>query len=423
MQRRSFLIATGTTAIGAFAGCRPAAPRPADERRLLGPGDLRLVGSFRMPGDVDGGDLGWGIGLAHRRVNGQSLLFSAMVDGRVVELDAPRPGRFGDGMAVAAPVRVWGDITGDTRVLDVDPGRTSSLFGLWWDEPRQRLWWTFGDGYNATSATDPSVGWSTLDDSSGAVSPAGTWRFPEPGCKQTMGGVLALPRSFSDRYCPGRTMAAGFGGYHSIATVGPVSMGPALHAFDPAETVPTNHLGAVPSTTLVAYPFSTNPQGPPDRCRRDGDYRTEFDGWAPRGGTGSFSWTDTIWQSAVWVDLPDVHGLLYLPTMGNGRLWYEQSTLHAQRGSHQAMVYDPADLGRVATGTASPWGVQPARTWTLRHPGMASPLPGWDGWPTHVVVGAAFDPAERQVMIALRHGAQPSGEQFPTTAVHVYEVA
>lgn len=430
MDRRCFLSSAGAALVtvgsaGALAACRPEpapTPSPGGGRRVLGEGDLRLVGSFVLPGDVEGGDLGWGTGLTQRQVGGRTHLLAAMVDGRVVELAAPEPGAFGDDMAAAEPVRVWGDVTGETRVLDGGDGRGSQLMGLYWDDEGQRLWWTFADPYNTISGQDPSVGWSRLGDD-GRVGPEGAWRLPDPGCKQTQGGVLALPRWFSERYCPGRTMAAGFGGYFSIATVGPISAGPSLHAFDPAAMTAATHLGSVDSTALVAYPFTSNPPAPPDRCHRDSDYRTEFDGWHARGGTGYWTWSDTLWQSGAWIDLPDVHGFVVFPTMGNGRVWYESSDLHAERGAHWAMVYDPDDLGRVATGAAKRWEIQPTHQWRMHHPGMEPTLAGWSGVPSHVVIGTSFDPATRRLMVALRHGAQRSADTFPVSAVHVYEVA
>lgn len=147
----------------------------------------------------------------------------------------------------------------------------------------------------------------------------------------------------------GAEVAAGFGGYYSIATVGPISSGPALAAFDPSGLgAGSGTITPVPAKALVGYPLNATPYTNPDRCHRDTDYRNDFDHWDPRDGVGYWSWTDQMTQGGAWVDTPSVSGLVCCPDLGNGRTWYETSTLHAKRASHAWCVYDPADLAAVA---------------------------------------------------------------------------
>jgi hypothetical protein len=315
---------------------------------------------------------------------------------------------------VARQVASFGDTSGGRNVLDAS-GRRGEIRGLYWDEPDQRLYWTIGDGYNTVSGADPSIGYSTI--SRGTLIAAGPWALRDRSCKMTMGGLLGVPAATATAL-GGRRLAAGFGGYYSIATTGPVSMGPALSAFDPHD-LGGNH-APVPNTTLVGYPFQGEAYGPPDRAHRDTDYRTEFDGWNPRNGTGYFSWTDYIWQGGVWIETPNVQGVLFLPTLGNGRTWYETSTLHAERASHWWMVYDPADLMAVARRRRRQWAVQPRRSWKVRYPGLPDPLPGWANEPMNVITGSVWDPAARRLYVAVRF-AWGAGVRSGHT-IYVYEI-
>ncbi len=318
-------------------------------------------------------------------------------------------------------MRVWGDVTGGRRPLDGPPGRGSDVYGIYWDEPTQRLLWSYGDGYNTVSGADPSLGASVLDEATGVATPIGNWRF-DRSCKMTMGGVCAVPDWFAAAHCPGQRLAAGFGGYFSIVAVGPASMGPAVAAFDPAAIAPILGVGSITARPLVGYPFNATPYTTPDRCHRDTDYTNEFDSWNPRGGVGYWSWTDQMAQGGVWVDTPAVTGMLFCPNLGNGRTWYETSTLHAERASHAWMVYDPGDLAAVAAGTTPQWAIQPARSWSVRYPGLTYPQPGWSDGPQHPVTGVCFDTVEHMVYVAVQWPWSP-GAPASGTLVSAYEIA
>lgn len=378
---------------------------------MLTAADVRFVRSFRMPIEVAGTDASWGTGLALRRVDGEVRLFSSTVREVVYEVRA----------ADGALVRAWGDVTSAARVLDGAGRGGGSLRGLFWDEATQRLWWTYGDGYNTASGNDPSVGCSRLDAATGTGRPDGVWRFADRSCKMTMGGVLAVPPTHASSF-GGRRLAAGMGGYFSIATTGPVSMGPALTAFDPAEALRTATAGAVTNTPLVGYPFTGAPDGTVDRCHRDTDYRTEFDAWTPNGNVGFFTWTDYIGQAGVWIDTPAVHGVLMMPTLGHGRVWYETSTLHAERVTHDWLVLDPAQLAQVAAGQRPQWSVQPTTSWTMQYPGIAYPQPGWANEPFNMVVGSVYDPIDARLYVAVRDPWSPNHPDAGHV-IAVYDIA
>lgn len=259
--------------------------------------------------------------------------------------------------------------------------------------------------------------------SGSTATPLGAWRFANRSCKMTMGGPCSVPDWFAAAHAPGRRLAAGFGGYFSIVATGPASMGPALTAFDPEALSGRgvqNGAPPVPNTVLVGYPFTPRPGPGIDRAHRDTDYRTEFDGWNPVGDTGFWSWTDHLAQAGAWIDTPTVSGFLTCPTLGNGRTWYETSTLHAERASHRWYVYDPADLADVAAGRKQQWQIQPAARWAVQYPSITYPLPGWSDGPAQPVTGVAWDAPTKRLYVGLRHAWRPSGPPAGTL-VSVYE--
>jgi len=443
--RRVFLAHSAALGLGmlGLSACRPANPNPrtpqptpptpdSSGKKLLEQADFRFVGAFRLPSSAQGGqgeqseDAAWGRTLALRRVAGEVRLLSLTVKGNLYEVRLPETLPSSGPFPVAQTVRYWGDPGSDQKLLDPGPKgevrNGSSVFGLFWDETDERLYWSYGDGYNTVSSTDPSLGYSTLEEATGRVSPLGAWRFSEVGCKANMGGVLEVPAWFADKYCTGQRLGAGFGGYFSIATVGPVSMGPSLTAFSPPSAHPKGMMGALEHTPLLGYPFNATPYTEPTRAERDADYHTEFDGWNPRAGVGYWSWSDWLWQGAVWVDTPTRHGLLYFPTLGNGRTWYETSTLHAEHSSHAWFVYDPADLAKVAQKQLERWQIQAAGRWKVSYPGQSDPLPGWADEPQQMVVGSVWDAASSRVYVALRQTFNPDSSGERGLVVYAYEV-
>lgn len=401
-SRRAFLrgIAGGAlAAVPAFACHKdslgheldPQQAAVADTARpLVTEDDFDYLGAFRLPRDIEGHDGAWGRGLAVRDVDGQVHLLSSAVDGTFFEVAAPEPVR-GSSYPQASIVKVWGNVTKGHRV--------GQMNGLYWDPIDRRLYFSSGDLYNTVRPDDPSMGYCTLDD--GVPETHGPFRFTGRGCKATMGGVLPIPDWFSSQFTPGRRLAAGFGGYWSIVANGPAHMGPALCAFvPPSPDVPRNT--ALSFTNLVGYPFNPKPYTDPDRCHRDTDYSTQFDGWNPKDGIGYWSWTDWIWQGAVWIDLPEKHGVVFFPTLGRGRTWYEESTLHAERASHAFYVYDPMDLGKVAAGKEKQWKIQPAATWDVFFDNISYPMAGWRDEPYRMITGATFDQPRRTLYIAVR---------------------
>ena len=199
-------------------------------------------------------------------------------------------------------------------------------------------------------------------------------------------------------------------------------MGPALAAVDPPDPSRVKPGGDLPHTPLIGYPFHEEAYRAPGRCHRDADLINDFDAWKVKNGTGYWTWTDMMQQAAVWIDLPELHGVAFFPTLGNGRVWYKAPNLHAERGAHWVYVYDPADLARVAQGKVRQDEIQPARTWRIEYPGVDYPLVDWEDGSALLVQGVAFEPSTRRLYVMLPHQwkEEDGCEEYPV--VHVYGV-
>jgi hypothetical protein len=417
LDRRSFLasLAAGIAA-PALASAQSIGPAPRQTgtpvvggKGVLTANDFTYIGSFKMPVMVNGVDHQYGLGLTHRYVNGELhfLADTASVYEVVPAALVMDPKSAG----TARAVRSWGDVAGTDSY-----GRT---FGIYWDDQSQKLFWANGNEYNTTAPYNPSIGYCTLDDSTGVLTRRGIWQMNGRSCKMTMGGVTAIPKWFADAYTNKRRLGAGFGGYFSIANTGPVSMGPALTAFDPAEMNSVPSRSAIANTPIIGYPFNGSAYSSPDRCHRDVDVINEYDGWDPRNGVGYWTWSDMVYQGGVWIDTPKKSGLLFCPVLGNGRVYYYNSNINSDRSSHAWFMYDPVELSQVATGRKQQWEVQP-RNWLVQYPGMTYPLGGFTGGSPFMVMGVTWDATTQILYVGVkaalgRYAGSP-------TVVYAYKV-
>lgn len=401
-------------------------------KTLLAQTDFTYLGAFRLPVTVGGFDATWGRGLAHRYVNGQ-LRFLTTAYAQTGTTSTPVYEVSSPGYSLAPPypnaplMRLWGDVFRDgagNQKLPTRPGAATDVFGLYWDAPTQRLYFTGGMTYWVDPGEFVSLGYATLDESTGKGTATGAWGFKDRSWKFTMGGVLPIPQWFEQAYVPGRRLAAGFGGFLSSG-VTLYSMGPALTAFPPNLANYPDQSQISAHTPLVGYPFLdppwwTNGGSVPvgsNRAERDTDYKTELD-WPPHNGKGYFQWADAIWQGGAWIDLPTKHGVIFAALLGNGRYWYGQNEngygIHYERASHAWFVYNPADFAKVARGETPQWNIQPAQRWPIQYSAVKYPL-GLDD--QRIPTGVTYDPTTGLLYVAVRFaGAQ--GEHL----VHVYRV-
>ncbi len=401
-------------------------------KRLLQFSDFEYLGGFVVPGWSGGLETRFGRGLTHRYLGNDLRFFSTghktatspanVRDGGVFEFGFP-------GVSLAEPfpsapiLQHWGDIYGNKMGQGTSEAGATILRekprGLWWDEQTERLYWSYcsggDDSYCGVPAT-ATLGASQLNSTTRTSQAIGAWRIGPAPYKSVIRGCVAIPDWFAQAHTGGKRIATGFGGYFSMMATGGVSMGPSMWAIDP----PTSpHMSAIDATALVSYhPPNMTAYGRPSRCQRNADYRTKYDNWQPRNGIGYWSWTDEIHQGCVWIDLPDSHGVLFFPILGQGLLWYANSNRRAESVHHWWMAYDPYDLAKVAHGQLARDLVVPAWYNRVDYPRVPYPTgQGWQSeWPNFFgliqrVVGSTFDARTRTLFLMMMTKPWPLSEQ------------
>jgi hypothetical protein len=412
------LAGTQSTQSKPETGPAKAAKDPL-ECPLVQDGDLEYVGAFSMPAKACGWTTAFTYGaLTHRYVKDE-LRFLSTVHRNAGSLvyEVTFPGLSDAKPPVATVAVEWGDVYGGKRWVENEGGIANLdnrviTYGLHWSEERQRLYWNYGHWYNASSPSNPCIGFSTLDDATDKAVGVASYRLRNRPEKFGRGGALDIPAWFAKRYTSGKTLGVGFGGYFSATQSG--SMGPALCAIQHPDTKTAKDRGAVEQIPLIGYPFTAKPGKAADRGHRNADYTTAFDGWVPRNNVGYWTWVDEIWGGGTWIDLPEKQGVLFFCAMGHGKVWYEKSDRHAERGKYWCLAYHPRDLADVAKGKKEQWQIQPRAAWPLTFGRDLGPdLGKWTGEPNQMVCGATFDRRTRRLYVLVRHVWRTEVEYYP----------
>jgi hypothetical protein len=407
-------------------------------RRLLNESDFKYLGYIDI--QTHGGESGYGQGLTHRYVDGQL---------RFLTLDWNRyPGPEGDtgyvllnefsiegvplGGFVDRPLRAWKDIFGKPLPMQ------GQYWGLWWDEGKQRLWTTSAVDYHADYI--PTAIYTRTLNNDGTVGGLHHVSLEGIADRRVFGGGQAVPAWFQQQYGVG-PYVVGWGGYTSlVAQAGVASMGPSIYAIpDPAAygnnaTIPAsafktiaNHAsGSVPTDwwhgTRASQPASfdrgvrktltfqnyldandprENPPTPPVGPPTPGNW----DGPAP-DGLGRWTWTDSHFNTGMWIDTPTRHGFLLVPSLGKGKLWYGSSAGHMEGRQFEFHVYDPVRFGEAIQGTRQPWNVKPSNLWEVKLPGLGDRKPDY-GWTIGAAIGATYDEKTGRIYV---YGSTGGGE-------------
>lgn len=398
---------------------------------VLNQGDFTYLGAFDMPLTANGWSTAFSTGgLTHRYVNGnlQFLTTSHVYSGGLVyEINYPGLNTNGE-MPKASVIKNWGDVYTGNKWVGNDGG-TSSLsggvmtYGLYYDQNLNRLYWNYGHWYNASNPYNPSVGYSTLNDTTGVATGVGAWGLQDRGEKFSRGGTLRIPQWFADDYTGGKSLGVGFGGYFSI--IGSGSLGPSLAAINDPDIVTEANRSSVDNIPLIGYPANA-----PGRAERNTNYTSYYDGgvypstpgnWNPSNGKGYWTWSDYIYGSASWIDTPSMGGVLYLARLGTGDVYYQTSNTHASGSVFEWMVYDPKDLAAVATGAKQQWQIQPKYRW------IDSTLPvgpqdqnGFSGDGASNIGGITYDNTTGRLYVLVNASYQDGVEWYPR--MYVYQV-
>ena len=270
--------------------------------------------------------------LALRYRSGTPYLYSSGNAGNLVEYSIPSDGaiasclggsptwvtatatqQFGDAYQSA----IWTDhntstnpVTGIPNVVPTD---------LCWDDIDNRLYFTNLIDYdNITVTAPPVIGYTLLNDSTHVGTGVGIWRLSvgvgDGGYNNRWAGACKVIPSVFASQLGGLHLMIGPGGYHSIATNGPISMGPAAFAVDTTGfTAPTNRdyfAGTI--LPMQNHPYSAEAP-PPLRTVRP----TGIPGGANWIGEPGYPGTDTYWgwtdssNGMVWINGPHKRGVLY----------------------------------------------------------------------------------------------------------------
>ena len=378
------------------------------------------LGSFALPQSANGADTSNSFGgLAYRYVNGNLQFFTTQSGGPVYEFNYPGIGVDQSNLPQAQVVNNWGNIYSGQEAVGNTAGSIWT-YGLYYDQGANRLYWTYGNDYNATNPYNPSFGYSTLNDATGVGAGVGAWSLAGRPEKFDRGGIVQIPQWFANSYTGGDTLGVGFGGYFSVISAG-VSMGPALAAVAPPNPATNADDSAVPNVPLIGYPY-----GAPDRGHRDTAYSSSYDittpgGWNPANGTGYLTWSDSIFDGGAWIDTPTMQGVLMIAKVGQGNVWYQASDRHAQSGAFEWMVYNPADLAAVASGAKQQWQIQPEYEWTTPALPLGESQAGYSGDGVQNVEGVAFDPTSNRLYVLESAAANFNGfESWPE--IYVFQV-
>jgi hypothetical protein len=439
-------------------------PVPPSGKRVLTLADLSFAGYIRFPADFD--DLWYAYGqLAMRRVGGQLRVFTAgdiTNDFPILEYAMPdKPGMDVATAPKATAVRNWGAIPLAQRITGGTMG--SVVGGFYWDETRNALWWSYGDIY-APVDHHPSIGCAILNDSNGTKAFYGPWRT-EWHSQKTRGCFVPIPQSFADAYMDGKSLGVMAHSHNAESPWGAILSGMVLP--DPRTTDPdvafSKHF-TLASHGLILHDINH---------RQARDTRYKFCNWKQRydcragstidrgvplfGGPVPGSSGEDTMSSAVWIDLPDKHGVLYFGSLastpegyvapgdpdGLAHQWYgsafdttnpkglERNCCHNQDdpwwdatgpGAHYRLakgwIYNPNDLVATAEKKADLWSRTPASEfeWGSKLP------PAAQRTPPGFFRNAIFDAPAKRIYVVLNAIDTVTAPGKPRGAIAVFDV-
>ena len=261
-------------------------------------------------------------------------------------------------------VKKW-DVYQGHRALSIDSKHLVTQ-GLCWME--NKLFWVFGGNYDVGSGNKPVLGFTRFN-ADGSATAFGPW-LVDVGQARARNYITILPEWFAAMHTGGRRLAVGAGIESGSANA---SWGPCLFAIDmPSENTPAG-------MTLASRPLVYYPQE--QRLTRAADYDV-LDGhgnqvlqrrplfWPPVGSIGFWTGADAL-RAGEWVEGKTVRGMLFANRFAHEHIWYGpnlpgvKDPCHEAKGQHGSryraawMIYDPSDLGMVATGGAASWQIHP----------------------------------------------------------------
>lgn len=377
----------------AFAGALTRAQTPS----VLQPSDAAYLGFYNVR--TNGSDSTYGQALTHRYVNGEIRFLTLTVQGTLHEFSL-------NGKTYGTTI--------DTPTASWDLGSTGTLNnfnGIWYETAKSRLWVTSAEDY--TNVVRPvRISTMTLN-ANGTISNVRTVGLEGINAKRVYGGAQAVPLWFQQQYGCG-PYVVGFGGYTSLVMQGGgASMGPTAYCIpDPANyangaTIPASAFKVL----LDTYPNRGVRKTLPVNYFDGGDTRQNPSSrptsapvssgqWlSPNSeGLGWFVWGDSYYNTGMWVDTGTRRGFVMIASLCKGSCWYQSSTLAFDGRQFEMHIWDPAALGRVALGQASPATTRPTSMTELTLPRGNTTVWGGNS-PTGNVAGATYDPVSGRMYL------------------------
>ena len=404
-------------------------PVQASAKQILAQSGVTYLGYYDVPNELGGGSgIIWGQGFTHRYVNGQLRFLTFTFMGNDVDashqfklVEFALPSSFGS--AITSITNSWVDINNGAANYQ------GKHVGIWWDEPKQRLWTTSAIDYPGDSDVTTKAIYTRTLNSDGTVSNLkGAIGLLGINSRRIYGGAQAVPTWFQQQYGVGPYMV-GWGGYASRAAAGGlISLGPTAYIIpDPSSFANNTDIPAGQFKTLMDYSSGMTTQdwyaqGAPttfDRGVRNSDVINYFDGGDTRqnpstpptgppqagaqwlspapDGLGRWIWGDSNYNTGMWIETANKLGFMTVPSLGCGMAYYGGSTLHTERRCFEFQVFDPANFGEAIQGNRQPWNVKPSSRWVITLPGMGVGTSG--NGPSNNVAGATYDPTAQRVYV------------------------
>jgi hypothetical protein len=301
--------------------------RLAGTKAVIAPGDIQFLGFYRfasMPTSLFGQQRP---SLAARKVGGNYRFFinGNLPDAAVYEIHHPAgdPGANPSTAPAFTLYKNWGDVRAGHRIAagGVTTSAAIRVGGFFWDDARNALWWNYGDAYTQTN--HPTIGCTIFNDANGTFQSFGPWRA-QLGANRNLGSLLRIPSLFGQAFLGGDVVGcispptSGAGHSHGASLT-------SLELPDPA-TTPANTVGNDDWTIgnhAVVWHTKTNPQARDARyklCGFNEPYKcasgATLEMGQPIWGTQNPAvGTSDGMATALWVDLPDKHGVLYFGSL------------------------------------------------------------------------------------------------------------
>lgn len=410
---------------------------------------LHYAGLFKLPYVPGTTQFGFANGaFTARRVGGELRFLMAGFKNSgfpVAEFAYPGVGPTIMSAPRAALITNWGSCYASMPVASVGAG--VGLRALHW--ANDQLYWAYGDEYNANGNHDPCIGTTVLN-ADGTHQAFGTWRTEEHAQK-TRGYMVPIPAAFQQAHGIG---PVGFGCPNTSGNASsPWGVALATGTM-PSNGTPADPLGpggsksdafSIANQRLIYHDIGH--AQPRNAHYKFCGYTVKYD--ASQGGSlvpGTPSWLDIDQVTAmVWVDLPDVQGLMAMGIVVDTipgypyedgdtqtHVWYGPSIcVHGQNGGPvsgsvgpaagtmvpTAWFYDVADLAKVAAGTLDPNAIAPIEQIQLATISRIASR----AFAIYQFGGAYFDAETRSIFVSEAMADNPNPYE-PSPVIHQFRI-